>query len=1668
MFLTNRYLRNLFLLKHCFIVFVFLLSNTAFSQITVNSTVTPTDIVNSFIGSGTSVSNITMNCNTGSYGTFSNGSTTTVGIDNGIMLSTGLVSTATGSNTIPNAGSCNDTSFSDPDLLSLNPLATYDPCILEFDFVPHCNSMTISFAFGSDEYPEYVDSLYNDVFGFFVTGPNPSGGSYTNYNIGSLPDNTPVSINTINSTDNSGYFINNIGGTSIQYDGLTAQITSILNLTPCASYHFKIAIADARDCYYDSGVFIDFTQCPELAGSAVVLSPAGCTCTGSASASASGGVPPYTYSWSNGATTSTISGLCAGTYTVSIRDSISCTPPIVQTVTIPTSDMIVIPSQTNINCNGECSGTATVTPTGGVQPYTYLWSNGATSTSITGLCAGTYTVAVADAIIAACPDTISFTITEPEVLNMPVYPYPTCLETCNGSVYSGFATGGTPPYTLLWSTGETITYIEDLCAGNYTLTVTDGLGCQKSIDTTVLSIVCASPCVCGTEGCGPCNPCAGSAVVNSTAIVTSVSCYGGADGTATAIPSGPAPYTYYWSNGDTTATADSLNAQQYYVFVTDGSGCSSGIINVTITQPTAIIADSSATSAACTIPNGTATVSPSGGTPSYTYLWSPGGQNTPTATGLAAGTYTVAITDANGCVRNASINVPVATDGTAVAITASSPICYESPCNDSASAAASGGVAPYTYSWSNAATTPQINGLCAGSYSVTVTSANGCTATDSVTISSPPELTLTESNTANTCLGNGTATVIAAGGVPPYTYQWSNGQTNATASSLNAGTYSVTVTDSKGCAKSTVSAVGSIFSGSLTIPTFTNVSCYGDSTGSASALMTGGEAPHYYSWNTVPEQNTATATGLAAGTYIITVIERAGCILMDTITITEPPVLTASISPTNISCNGANDGMAIANPAGGTPPYTYLWNNSSTSQQISSLAPGLFSVTVTDSLGCTAVVDTMITQPDSLLASILNTAVMASCKGVCDGTATGSVLGGTSAYTYSWNSTPVQNTATATGLCAGSYTITVTDANNCIDSASLTITEPDSVLISPIANDTICPGEIVTLTASASGGNTGGYTYSWDAPANPAFATTSSVNVSPASTTSYTVNVTDVLHGCPAVPVIANVVLNPPLTILASGGASICNGDSTQLTSTAANGTGGPYTYSWAPAGSLSNAAISNPNAAPLITTTYTVTLTDACLQPVSDIVTVTVFQKAVVSAGTDLAICIGNSAVLSGSLSGTASSGEWSGGAGTYSPNNTSPNAIYTPSIAEETAGTVTLTYTTDDPAGPCPSMSDQVTITINQLPNANAGSTQYVCSGSGITLAGTIGGSATSGTWTGGNGTYSPDNTTLNAVYTASAAEFAAGSVTLTLITNDPAGPCTSSSSLVTFYFYENPVVDFTADTTAGCPVHCVDFTNLSVIGGGSTITSLQWDFGDNSSGSDSLNPSHCFSESDFYDITLTAVSNNGCSTSLTKTHFIEVYNVPVAAFSTTPNPATVLDPVITMNNQSSSDVTYWHWDFGDGDTLAPDVSDPTHTYQSQNADSYLVTLIVHNANNCYDTVSHEIVIDPAFTFFVPNSFTPNGDGVNDFFFGSGMGIKNYQLWIFDRWGNQIFDCHVNDLAQSAPCQWNGVVQVGGPDMSGNSGRAAQIDVYVWEVLLVDVFDKPHEFIGTVTIVR
>lgn len=277
---------------------------------------------------------------------------------------------------------------------------------------------------------------------------------------------------------------------------------------------------------------------------------------------------------------------------------------------------------------------------------------------------------------------------------------------------------------------------------------------------------------------------------------------------------------------------------------------------------------------------------------------------------------------------------------------------------------------------------------------------------------------------------------------------------------------------------------------------------------------------------------------------------------------------------------------------------------------------------------------------------------------------------------------------------------------------------------------------------------------------------------------------------------------------------------------------------------------------------------------------------------------------------------------------------------------------------------------------------------------------------------------------------------------------------TQIVTFLPY--PVVNFVVDVPKGCPIHCVNFTDQSTVAGPSVISSWIWDFGDNQT-SHNQNPTHCYPNTGKYDIILTVISNDGCVSIHSIPQMIEVYAIPVAEFTSTPNPVSSFNPIVSFINQSSSDVTYWNWDLGDPASGANNISaltDPVHTYPNIIDQTYLVTLIVHNANNCWDTVQHPVVVGPEFTFYIPNAFTPNYDGVNDDFNGYGVGIVIYDIWIFDRWGNMVY--HTDKLTD----RWDG--------KANNGKEIAQQDVFVWKVRLTDIFGNIRRYRGTVTLAK
>jgi hypothetical protein len=443
--------------------------------------------------------------------------------------------------------------------------------------------------------------------------------------------------------------------------------------------------------------------------------------------------------------------------------------------------------------------------------------------------------------------------------------------------------------------------------------------------------------------------------------------------------------------------------------------------------------------------NGSASATATNGVTPYTYAWSPSGGTNATATGLSAGTYTVSVTDPNsGVSGSATVTVTQPTTLTVSASVAANVSCLGGS-NGSASATPSGGTSPYTYSWSPGGGTnsPQ-TGLTAGTYTITVTDNNGCTATASTTITQPSTgISVSASVTANvTCGGgsNGSLSSSASGGTSPYTYTWSpGGGTNSTYTSLTAGTYTITVTDNNGCpgtASATITQPPILTVAIVPI----GVACNGGSNGSASATPSGGTSPYTYSWST--GATNSSITGLSIGTYSIIVTDIIGCTTTASVIITQPLVLGVSTSITaNVSCNGGSDGVVSATPAGGTAAFTYSWSNGETTSSATGLSVGTYTVTVTDANGCTAsAASATITSPPVLTANITSSTNV-SCYGYSDGSATVTAGGGTPGYTYNWS--PSGGTAaTATGLIAGTYTVTVTDANACTVTATVVITQP--------------------------------------------------------------------------------------------------------------------------------------------------------------------------------------------------------------------------------------------------------------------------------------------------------------------------------------------------------------------------------------------------------------------------------------------------------------------------------------------------------------------------------------------------------------------------------------------------------------------------------------------------
>ncbi|WP_430406704.1 T9SS type A sorting domain-containing protein [Fluviicola sp.] len=936
-----------------------------------------------------------------------------------------------------------------------------------------------------------------------------------------------------------------------------------VSVTGLSATTYTCTVTDANSCVASQS----FTVTQPTAISVTAASQTNVACNGGSNGAAAinaptGGTPGYTYDWTPGTPTgdgtTAITGLTAGTYTVTVTDANGCTANQAFTVTQPTAIAVTAASQTNVACNGGSNGAAAInTPTGGAGGYTYNWTPGTPTgdgtVSVTGLTATTWTCTVTDA--NGCVASQSFTVTQPPVISVTPASQTnvSCFGGSNGAASINTPTGGAGGYTYNWTagtpTGDGTVSVTGLTATTYTCTVTDANGCVASQSFTV-----TQP----------------TAISVTPASQTNVSCFGGSNGAASInTPTGGAGgYTYNWTpgnpTGDGTVSVTGLSATTYTCTVTDANSCVASQ-SFTVTQPTAIsVTAASQTNVACNGgSNGAAAINaPTGGTPGYTYDWTPGtptGDGTTAITGLTAGTYTVTVTDANGCTANQAFTI---TEPTAISVTPASQTNVA--CNGGSNGAAAintptGGTPGYTYDWTPGTPTGDgttaITSLAAGTYTVTVTDANGCAANQAFTITEPTAISVTPASQTNVaCNGgsNGAAAInTPTGGTPGYTYDWTpgtpTGDGTTAITGLTAGTYTVTVTDANGCAASQAFTITDPTAISVTAASQTNVACNGGSNGAAAInTPTGGTPGYTYDWTpgTPTGDGTTAITGLAAGTYTVTVTDANGCTANQAFTITEPTAISVTAaSQTNVSCNGGSNGAAAINaPTGGTPGYTYDWTPGTPTGDgttaITGLAAGTYTVTVTDANGCTANQAFTVTQPTAISVTPASQTNVA-CNGGSNGAAAiNAPTGGTPGYTYNWTpGTPTGDGTTAiTGLAAGTYTVTVTDANGCAANQAFTITEPTAISVTAASQTNVsCNGDSDgTASINTPTGGTPGYTYDW-APGTPTGDGT--IAVTGLTLGTYIVTVTDA-NGCSADQIFA---ITEPAAITNSFTATDCD-----------------------------------------------------------------------------------------------------------------------------------------------------------------------------------------------------------------------------------------------------------------------------------------------------------------------------------------------------------------------------------------------------------------------------------------------------------------------------------------------------------------------------------------------
>lgn len=1339
---------------------------------------------------------------------------------------------------------------------------------------------------------------------------------------------------------------------------------------------------------------------------------------GSATVSSSGGVGPYTYTWSTNVQGPVLSNVPAGTYTIAVMDANGCLYAGAATVPNAAGPSVSISSQTNVSCFGGNNGSATALVTGGTMAPgfpVYQWSNNQNTGTATNLMAGVHTVTITDAV--GCQASASVTISQPPALTLNVTgTNPLCTNATNGSANAGVL-GGTPGYNYTWTpnpgTGQGSATPGNMGAGVYIVSVVDNNGCiitgsvQLNNPPQMLSSVTSTNVSCF-------NSCNGIAAATTTNAVGAVS--------------------YFYVGGPqsiATQTASNLCAGAYTMTATDQNNCTAVTI-FTITQPPVLVATISAVgSVSCSGgSNGFATINASGGTPGYTYNWS-NSQTNATSTNLTAGVYTFTVTDTKGCISSGNVTITQPAGLTAT-VTGTNITCFGAN-NGIGNVAYSGGSGLPAILWQPSLNTSQVaNNLTPGNHTVTLTDGNGCTLSQTLNITQPPQLNAVINNvvSSNCNQPNGSASVTASGGVGGFTYLWSGSPTytNPGLTNVTAGVYTVIVTDANGCTATAATPISDIAGPTVANSFSTHVSCFGGNNGTATVVATVLTPPITYLWS-FAAQTTSAVTNLPNGLHSVTVFDGAGCIAGATFQINQPPQLVSAMgTPTHVTCNNANNGMAPVLVNGGTPIYTYSWiPTGQTNSLLTGAAPGGHTCIIVDANGCITSSSVNIIQPNPIQI-VTNSTGTVSCFAGSNGFINTNIIGGTPPYNVAWASTssvtPAANMV-ATNLPAGTYSLTATDMQGCSTSSVYIIGQPTQlVTLSTATLPATCGNANGSATVNISGG-TLPYNYNWNTPNLQTGNVATGLNPG-----NWILTTTD---GNNCMITASVTIYAPPLPTATLGATTpLCFGQSNGSAWVTPTGEA-PFTYNWSP-GSLTSQTITGINAG-----VYTATVTDTYGCKVFGNINVTQPNVLTLNISQPDTICFGQFTQIYAAGAGgtTPYTYSWSAPGGVITSTTGGPHPI---------SPTVTSVYTVSlTDANGC--FVSPMLINVKVHPQLLAtGFSLTRCDNALATLYPDI-----TSPGNGGPYTFNWSNGATTQSITVPA-KFAP--VNPNIYTVSISDGCTMPGGEASFTINVNPTPQgtFTSNIVKGCSPLIVNFNAVS--NGSNDV--YQWNFGEAGEPlGNNANQIITYGTPGAYTVGLTITNQFGCRKDTLVPDYINAYPVPVADFDAIPYTVNLLDPVINFTNYSTG-ATSFFWDFGDY-TAKDNTSgliNPQHTYSY--IGTYDVHLVAINSYGCKDTLRKPVEVKPDMAVYIPNAFTPDGNSINEEFKPKGYGVKDepYKMEIFDRWGELIF------TSENFNKGWNGTVK-------GNN-IIAQEGVYVYKIEVMDFEGNKKYFVGHVTLIK